>query len=269
MARVTVDRQALSDPRFRILGSHLQPLTRGTAEDVERAYGLWVCIRVWDYCTERGLLVVNARDLDAIHEGLADAMIDAELCARVGQKRAQKLRIKGGEGRLDWLDRKRKEGAKGAEFGVRGAEFGKLGGRPKKTPLAPVLETPARGDTKTPPPAPAPAPAQKKETTTSVSADADQVAASVVFDPKAAWETKAFERFWEKYPRKVAKQTARKAWAKIRNGEKNRDELTILFQFIVDRLAEFTTDEWADRPMDKIPHPSTWLNSEDFHETAL
>jgi len=167
MARVTVDQKALTDPRFRILGSNLSPLNNATREDVETAFGLWLSIRVWDYCTERGLLTIPARDLEAFYPGLTDALLDAGLVAKVPRSRTHEMRICGGEGRLDWLERKRSEGSRGAQFGIKGAEFGKLGGRPKKTGDGGVLETPVRGDTETPPltltPAPTPTLTQEKE----------------------------------------------------------------------------------------------------------
>lgn len=134
MARVNVDSQALTDARFTVLGSHLSPLTRAPQETVETAFGLFMMLRVWNYCLERGLLIVPARDLDAIHPGLADAMIDAELGELVAPKRARLVRIKGGEGRLDWLKKAREAGR---ENGVKGAASGIKGGRPPKKPKPP------------------------------------------------------------------------------------------------------------------------------------
>jgi hypothetical protein len=153
MARVSIEKQAISDPRFTVLGSHLDPLRTATPQEINSAFGLYLAIRVYDYCSDRGLLVVHRRDLEAIRPGLAAAMLDAELAEVVEKTAGKKLRIRGGAGRLDWSDRARRNGALGASHGEKGAEFGKLGGRPKsdRTPHTGVSETPLRGDTKTPP----------------------------------------------------------------------------------------------------------------------
>lgn len=163
MARVNVDQKALTDPRFAVLGSHLQPLSRASKADVENAYGLFVMVKVWNYCMERGLLVVPARDLDAIHPGLSDAMVDAQLGEFVPRSRATLVRIKGGEGRLDWLENARRVGR---ENGAKGAQFGSKGGRPRRAEKPPVgvSENPSGGFPNNPPLAPSPSPALRKNT---------------------------------------------------------------------------------------------------------
>lgn len=62
-----------------------------------------------------------------------------------------------------------------------------------------------------------------------------------------------FDRFWTVYPRKVGKDDARKKFdAAIKAGAS-----------VVDLIAGVERDrhgQWAGRPPDMIPHPSTWLN---------
>lgn len=65
-----------------------------------------------------------------------------------------------------------------------------------------------------------------------------------------------FEKFWNCYPRKVGKGSARKAWAKIKleNG---------LFEKILSAVEQQkVTDQWQKDGGQFIPHPATWLNAE-------
>jgi hypothetical protein len=60
----------------------------------------------------------------------------------------------------------------------------------------------------------------------------------------------SFDRFWESYPRKDAKQTAERAWRKL----KPTPELVEAIVAAVDRQAK----SWRDPQF--IPMPATWLN---------
>jgi hypothetical protein len=63
----------------------------------------------------------------------------------------------------------------------------------------------------------------------------------------------AFGEFWKVYPRRVGPGAARKAWAKaIRKAPAQR---------IIDAAARYAA-ETHGRPVDKIAHPTTWLNGE-------
>jgi len=174
-----VEQIALTDARFRVLGNHLDPLHKAPEDLVEHAFGLFLCVRVWAYCIERGLLAIHARDADAIYPGLAEAMVDAELAEIIKDKKGQikipaLLRIKGGKGRLDYLQKKKEMGnlygPMGAVFGIKGKNSGHLGGRPRKdgkppqggdiiTPGQGGLKPPLSGDRKPPPLTPALTPA--------------------------------------------------------------------------------------------------------------
>jgi len=68
----------------------------------------------------------------------------------------------------------------------------------------------------------------------------------------------AFEVFWEKWPRKQAKQSARRAWMKIPIGE---------YSAIVSGLEKWrTSDQWT---RGVIPHPSTWLNEKRWQDEDI
>lgn len=63
-----------------------------------------------------------------------------------------------------------------------------------------------------------------------------------------------FDHFWNNYPKKVAKPTALKAWAKLRPTEE-------LLKKILEGLEAWKgTDQWHKDGGAFIPHPTTWLN---------
>ncbi len=68
----------------------------------------------------------------------------------------------------------------------------------------------------------------------------------------------SFEAFWELYPRKVSKKSARAEWTRV-----NGDVLDVL---IINGLrAALTTDEWrrniAEPGMPHVPHARAWLHN--------
>ncbi len=63
-----------------------------------------------------------------------------------------------------------------------------------------------------------------------------------------------FNLFWEKYPKKLAKRDAEKAFAKINPDEK-------LFNLILEKLELYKQSEaWLKDGGQFIPYPATWLN---------
>ena len=63
-----------------------------------------------------------------------------------------------------------------------------------------------------------------------------------------------FDRFWDSYPRKEAKQTAKKAFEKL-----NPDE--DLFQTMLEAIERFKgSAQWREENGRFIPHPATWIN---------
>ena len=66
--------------------------------------------------------------------------------------------------------------------------------------------------------------------------------------------TDSFDQFWKEYPKKVAKQSALKAWKKI-----NPDDE--LFRKIMDGLKRWKdSGEWDRDGGQYIPYPASWLN---------
>ena len=63
-----------------------------------------------------------------------------------------------------------------------------------------------------------------------------------------------FGRFWQAYPRKIGKGTARKAWEKLRPG----DALTETILAAVER--DKGTEQWRRERGRFVPYPATWLN---------
>ena len=64
-----------------------------------------------------------------------------------------------------------------------------------------------------------------------------------------------FEQFWTRYPRRVARKDAQKAWAQV-NGD---DAIDV----ILDALAWQTTQAaWTKDDGAFVPYPATWLRGE-------
>ena len=69
-----------------------------------------------------------------------------------------------------------------------------------------------------------------------------------------------FPKFWKLYPRKVGKDKAEKAWAKIKVTQE-------LFTLMTEALAkQVLTPEWLKERGQFIPHPSTWLNGKRWED---
>lgn len=62
-----------------------------------------------------------------------------------------------------------------------------------------------------------------------------------------------FDEFWRVYPRKIGKDAARKAYASATKRGAAPDDL-------IRAVVRDLETQWVDRPPDKIPHPTTWLN---------
>jgi hypothetical protein len=76
-------------------------------------------------------------------------------------------------------------------------------------------------------------------------------------------ERDGFEKFWEAYPRKVAKKKAHRAWAKLKQSPE-------LLAMMVDALnKQKSWDQWTKDGGQFIPHPATWLNQERWTDEEL
>jgi DNA-binding PadR family transcriptional regulator len=69
-----------------------------------------------------------------------------------------------------------------------------------------------------------------------------------------------FASFWKLYPRKVSKEDARKAWAKLKITQD-------LYDTIVEALAvQVATDDWKKEKGKFVPHPATWINGKRWED---
>lgn len=69
--------------------------------------------------------------------------------------------------------------------------------------------------------------------------------------PKSPSEGDAFERFWSVYPRKVGKQSAKRAFERVK----------VPLETLVTAVErQKCSDQWARDNGQYIPHPTTWLN---------
>ena len=119
-ASVRIDQGAFSDPRFKRLGRLLGASAR-FAHDV----GLARMARVWSYCTERTTYVVSKEMIDAMldADGAASMIVLAEL---VDDDPAG-IRVRGTNGRIEWLADARASSRLGGRARAAGAE--RIGGR--------------------------------------------------------------------------------------------------------------------------------------------
>ena len=78
---------------------------------------------------------------------------------------------------------------------------------------------------------------------------------------RGVW-AKGFQKFWESWPRKVAKQQAFRQWIKLTPA--TRDEFGPKYNAIMLLLKLHNKKEFEQREKDKIPHPASWLNRESF-----
>lgn len=151
MARVNVEQKALTDARFYRLGHDL-----GAPQEFAHAVGLVAMIRIWNECIERGDYAVDGWLIQAAlgRQDACELVCAADLAVKV---RSGKFRVKGTEGRVEYLQKLRESGKAN---GPKGSEFGKLGGRPRK-PGNRVSGNGATGIAGNPPPTPTltPAPA--------------------------------------------------------------------------------------------------------------
>jgi hypothetical protein len=70
-----------------------------------------------------------------------------------------------------------------------------------------------------------------------------------------------FDEFWQLYPRKVAKASARKAWKKL-----TEEQQLQAAKAISNHCQYWKTKETA---LDFIPHASTWLNQERWEDELV
>jgi hypothetical protein len=135
-------------------------------------------------------------------------------------------------------------GDAGSSHGYKGAEHGSKGGRPKKQEGG---EKPPFDESEKPPSEPPPSSASSSASSTSKETPLRDLA--IARDRK-----RAFEEWWQGYPRKVGKADAEKAWIKLKPDEAMQTTLTEA----VAKQREW--DSWRREGGRFIPHAATWLN---------
>jgi len=70
-----------------------------------------------------------------------------------------------------------------------------------------------------------------------------------------------FDEFWSLYPRKIAKATARKAWAKL------SAEQQLMAAKAIDTHCQYWSAKETE--LEYIPHPATWLNNERWEDELV
>lgn len=69
--------------------------------------------------------------------------------------------------------------------------------------------------------------------------------------PKSPYTGDAFERFWSVYPRKIGKQSAKRAFERVK----------VPLETLVTAVErQKCSDQWTQNNGQFIPHPATWLN---------
>ena len=82
-------------------------------------------------------------------------------------------------------------------------------------------------------------------------------------DTSDGYLNELFNRFWNVYPKKVAKQDALKSWKKI----KPSAELVDTIISAVNRVSE--TEAWQKNNHQYVPNPATWLNRGQWEDEIL
>lgn len=91
-----------------------------------------------------------------------------------------------------------------------------------------------------------------------VSNDKVEVVVVDIVDPKLS-----FEKFWEAYPRKVAKQNAYKWFLKHKPNEE-------LLEKILTAIEKYKkTEQWQKDGGQFVPHPTTWLNGKRWEDEII
>jgi hypothetical protein len=262
MARISVEQKALTDSRFTQLGLALCPEGMAQSGYFLHALGLGAMIFVWNACQERSRHALHYVEIEALGLQLGivrgrfpEAIIMSELGTWSNRKETH-VRIKGTEGRIEWLEKRR--------------EDGKKGGRPSKTlGLSTGLDKKHPGNNPpTPTPTPTPAPTEESETTTTLvrprRSNGARVAPSGIVKPSPLKDPERVKRLEEDfitlyqfYPRHVGKEAA---WAAFTKLDPDVDTLREIARDIKKRTTE---GEWVPTDPERvrfIPHLGTYLN---------
>lgn len=180
MARIAIEQRALADARFRKLGRLLLDECRDS--HLAQCIGLGWMTFVFNECQERGSYALTNADLAIItdREDAATLIIESGLGEALGDAQT---RIKGTEGRIEWLENARRVGR----------ENGSKGGRPRKTDSGLLKNQVGLGAETPPPTATTPAiSSSERRTKESLSGDSDAYRLARLLESEIAKSDPAF-----------------------------------------------------------------------------
>lgn len=90
----------------------------------------------------------------------------------------------------------------------------------------------------------------------------EEVCENDVEKQKEILQQKYFDLFWEKYPKKMAKKEAQKAWKQIKVEEKLYQEIC---QAVEKQKEQY---DWQKEKGQYVPYPSTWLRGERWKDST-
>jgi len=237
VARINVEQKALTDPRFRLLGTLL-----GYPPHIAAEAALGQMVKVWNECQERGCYQLPLEIVQALlgDEKAPKAIYRAEL----GDENGDFLRIKGTEGRVEWLENCRKKGREG----------GRLGGRPRNEPPKPLGVTKGveRGKPLLPP-APAPIP--------DCSPNGELVSAKRRHAPSNGYQP-GFLAAWNAYPHhstRSKKAQSAEIWRKLGLEAHSAAILSWI-------EAASASQDWQKQAGAFVPGFQVWIKGRDFDE---
>lgn len=78
-----------------------------------------------------------------------------------------------------------------------------------------------------------------------------------------------FDEFWAVYPRKVAKQTAKKKLASILKSVRRDKRMEFFVNMMTALRRHMESDQWTRDGGQFVPHPTTWLNQARWEDEVL
>lgn len=241
MASVSVEFSAYLDPRFTLLGS-LSGKTRFDA--IGRMGAIWI------YCIEKCQATHPAAMIDALAEmpGYSQWMVDAALAERAD---GDQIRIKGTEGRIEWLEQARYRQRKATKAAAAAAEKKRQSkSEDRKPKIDPILDP--KSDPISAPPlesSSASTPASTLKTEIHIDQRKRRSRVQSAFDLEAAYNL---------YPRKVGKTKGLQKLAKEIRSQEDYDALFVAIRHYsnsrevregyVRHFSTFVTDwrDWLD-----------------------
>jgi len=145
------------------------------------------------------------------------------------------------------------------EYRRKQAENGAKGGRPKGLANPSLTQRLSETEPKKSPPSPSPSPSPNINTNSPLPPKGDDCAS--VRKPKAD-QSPEFAKFWEAYPKKVAKAHAEKAFAKA-------IKHTGLETMLAALQVQSASVDWNKDGGQYIPNPATWLNGARWDDTPV